>query len=80
MISILSELRESGGEKERATLDFVLAQGYEKLGRFDQALLSLQSVLSQLEGEKAEELLKKGVELIRNKLSEEELEPVVKKG
>ena len=78
MVSLLSELRESGGEKERSTLDLVLAQGYEKMGRFDQALLSLQSVLSQVEGEKAEELRKKGVEIIRSKLSEEELGRVIK--
>jgi len=77
MVSILSEIRESVGEKERVTLDYVLAQGYEKLGRFGQALLSLQNVLPLLEGEKADEVQKKVVEIIRVKLSEEELERLI---
>jgi ABC-type branched-subunit amino acid transport system substrate-binding protein len=72
-VSILSETRESVDEKERSTLDYILAEGYEKLGRSDQALLFYQKALPYLEGDKADEVQKKGVEIIRNKLSEDEL-------
>ncbi|MDD5224470.1 MAG: penicillin-binding protein activator [bacterium] len=76
-VSILSETRESVDEKERSTLDYILAQGYEKLGRSDQALLFYQKALPYLEGDKADEVRKKGVDIIRNKLSEDELERIL---